>query len=237
MRTWAHDALETDGGAVESDDQPEREVARAVLDFLRANPLGDGPAFRAWVDATDPFGESTHGVELLTFHGAKGREWHTVLLVGCETSLVPHRSATTNAARAEEARLLYVAVTRATDELIVNWAQRRGGYQRRLTPLLDGFVSHPCRSEPAARRTRRGGTARARAGARQAGRVARPTPPERRASCPRRCAPTPMLSTIVDHPPADAAELDAISGLGRAHVATAVSRGSPPRSHGGPVSS
>ena len=62
---------------------------------------------------------------MLTFHGAKGREWHTVLLVGCETSLVPHRSATTNAARAEEARLLYVAVTRATDELIVNWARRR----------------------------------------------------------------------------------------------------------------
>ncbi len=62
-------------------------------------------------------------------------------LVGCETSLVPHRSATTKVARAEEARLLYVALTRATDRLTVNWAERRQGYQRKLTPFLDGFES------------------------------------------------------------------------------------------------
>jgi DNA helicase-2/ATP-dependent DNA helicase PcrA len=64
-----------------------------------------------------------------------------VVLAGCETSLVPHRSATTAAARAEETRLLYVALTRASDRAIVSWADRRGGYQRRPTPLLDGFAS------------------------------------------------------------------------------------------------
>lgn len=213
LRTWAHDALETDGAAVESEDSPVREVALTVLDFLRAHPLGDGPAFRAWVDATDPFGESTQGVELLTFHGAKGREWHTVLLVGCETSLVPHRSATTNTARAEEARLLYVAVTRATDELIVNWAQRRGGYQRKLTPLLDGFVSTPADVIPppselvaVPRPERELALDRLTAWRLDAARAAGILPEE--------VCPDTMLSTIVDHPPSDAAELDAISGLG-----------------------
>ena len=149
LRTWAQDALETDDPEQPSPDDLTREqqVARAVLDFLRAR-AGRRRSRRSARGSTPPTrsAQSTQGVELLTFHGAKGREWHTVLLVGCETSLVPHRSATTNAARAEEARLLYVAITRATDELVVNWARRRGGYQRRLTPLLDEFRQRRPRS-------------------------------------------------------------------------------------------
>ncbi len=48
----------------------------------------------------------------------------------------PHRSATTAAARAEEARLLHVALTRASDRLLITWAGRRGGYRRQVSPLL-----------------------------------------------------------------------------------------------------
>jgi DNA helicase-2/ATP-dependent DNA helicase PcrA len=212
LRNWAHDAL--DVSVTDSDETgAAEEVARALLEFLREQPMGDGAAFRAWVDATDPFGSSTPGVELLTFHAAKGREWHTVHLVGCETSLVPHRSATTNAARAEEARLLHVAVTRATDVLVVNWACRRGGYQRRLTPLLDGFVSvTPEAVAPPPELT------------------ARPRPPRdvalarlvawrddvARASeiLPQAVCPDAALAAIADHPPADPAQLDALTGLG-----------------------
>ena len=147
VRVWAQDALENsdDGSAPTAghtvDDETTRRVGEAILDFLRSHPTGNGAEFRAWVDAEDPFDRGGPGVEVLTFHGAKGREWHTVHLIGCETSLVPHRSATTIAARAEEARLLYVATTRATDVLVVNWARRRGGYQRRSTPFLDGYES------------------------------------------------------------------------------------------------
>ena len=137
MRQWARDQFDL----IDGEGDPRGEVAEATLEFLREQPTGDGTAFRTWVTTSDPFGRDLPGVDVLTFHGAKGREWHTVHLIGCETSLVPHRSATTNAARAEEARLLYVALTRATDSLTVNWAGRRGGYQRKLTPLLSGFVS------------------------------------------------------------------------------------------------
>jgi DNA helicase-2/ATP-dependent DNA helicase PcrA len=142
LRAWAHDVLDDAADAAPDDrsDSYRQEVARVVLEFLREQPLGDGTALRTWLATTDALGGGrAEGVELLTFHGAKGREWHTVFVTGVETGLVPHRTATTQPARAEEARLLYVALTRATDELVVSWAARRGGYQRRRSPLLDGY--------------------------------------------------------------------------------------------------
>src|SRR5690606_8121267 len=114
-------------------------VATAALDFLREQPTGDGVGFRTWVGASNPFNDETNGVEVLTFHAAKGREWKSVYLVGCETGLMPHRSARTLSARSEEARLLYVAVTRSTQHLHISWAERRNGYQRKITPLLVDF--------------------------------------------------------------------------------------------------
>ena len=147
LRVWAHDLLEAAAESVDAGeagaglDSPEVRVARAVADYVLEHPTGDGAGLRSWVDTTDPFGADVSGVELLTFHAAKGREWHTVVLVGCETSLVPHRSARSIAARAEEARLLYVAITRATDDLTICWTARRGGYQRKVSPFLEGFES------------------------------------------------------------------------------------------------
>ena len=63
-------------------------------------------------------------VELLTAHGAKGREWPLVILVGWEAELFPNRRALRDAfdpvrAMEEERRLAYVAVTRATRRLVL----------------------------------------------------------------------------------------------------------------------
>lgn len=139
LRAWAHDILEVEPG-FEPDEHElaERRVAAAVLDFLREQPLGDGAALRTWLATARPFddADATAGVDLLTFHAAKGREWSTVVVTGVETSLVPHRTATTSAARAEEARLLHVAVTRPADRLVITWAGRRGGYRRQPSPLI-----------------------------------------------------------------------------------------------------
>jgi DNA helicase-2/ATP-dependent DNA helicase PcrA len=133
LREWAHDVLDGVDGDV---DPAERDVAAVVLDYLREQPLGDGAGLRSWLASTRPFSDDAGGVELLTFHGAKGREWSTVVVTGVETGSVPHRSATTAAARAEEARLLHVAVTRAAERLVITWAGRRGGYRRQPSPLL-----------------------------------------------------------------------------------------------------
>jgi len=216
LRHWAHNHLEE--SAEIADEHPAAaaamgSVARAVLDYLSEQPTGDGAGLRSWVGTTDPFGADTTGVELLTFHGAKGREWHTVVLVGCETSLVPHRSARTQAAKAEEARLLYVAVTRATDELTISWAARRGGYQRKLTPLLHGFTSSapPAVAPPAELLTLRRSSRdelleRLHAWRDGAARAASLLPV---AVCSDR-----TLATIADERPSTAEQLDAITGLG-----------------------
>ena len=151
LRSWAHDLLDgLDPNGQRVGLTPEQvRVAVSVLDFLREQPLGDGVAYRSWVSTTDPFDlRDDRGVELLTFHGSKGREWHTVFVTGVETGLVPIRSASTQAERAEEARLLYVALTRATDELVVTWCARRGGYQRKPSPLIATFVAEDAHVAP-----------------------------------------------------------------------------------------
>jgi len=177
LRGWAHDVLDappppqslrhptpppsgqslrTHAGAEHTPPpDPERRVAAAVLDFLREQTLGDGATFRAWVATTNPFEDaSTEGIDLLTFHAAKGREWHTVVVSGVESSLMPHKSATTVAAKAEEGRLLYVAFTRATDRLVVTQAARRGGYARTVSPFIADLDLTPPAPAPPPQRVR-----------------------------------------------------------------------------------
>ena len=63
------------------------------------------------------------------------------MVTGVEEGLVPHGSATNAAQRAEEARLLYVAITRARTELAVTAAAERGGRPVGPSPWLDAVRS------------------------------------------------------------------------------------------------
>jgi DNA helicase-2/ATP-dependent DNA helicase PcrA len=69
-------------------------------------------------------------VEVATVHTAKGREWQTVVLVGFEEDRFPNRRALLghrdpDRALEEERRLAYVALTRATERLILAFDPRR----------------------------------------------------------------------------------------------------------------
>ncbi|MGA8723816.1 MAG: ATP-dependent helicase [Acidimicrobiales bacterium] len=86
-------------------------------------------------------GGKAGAVELATFHRAKGLEWTAVCVAGLEDGYVPIVHAGTDASRAEERRLLYVALTRASRELHCSWARTRATgagrkVERRPSPWL-----------------------------------------------------------------------------------------------------
>ena len=133
-------------------DPIRRRVAEEVDRFLTSQEPG---GFRSWVDARSPFDdldvESDIGaVSLLTFHGAKGREWPFVVVAGAEDGLIPHSSAMSDAQQAEEARLLYVAITRAVDRLIITRAESRRGAPTRPSPWLQAVEATIADDRPVA---------------------------------------------------------------------------------------
>jgi len=80
-------------------------------------------------DKEDEDDQDSDGVALLTIHSAKGLEFDTVFVVGCEERLFPHwRSIDEgDAALAEERRLMYVAMTRAERFLYLSHCNYRKG--------------------------------------------------------------------------------------------------------------
>jgi len=99
------------------------------------------------------------GVTLASLHAAKGLEWDAVFLAGLSEGLMPISLAETEAAVAEERRLLYVGVTRAREHLELSFARARnpgGRAGRKRTRFLDGIW--PDEGTPSRRRT--GGGAR-----------------------------------------------------------------------------
>ncbi len=70
------------------------------------------------------------GVTVATLHATKGQQFSAVFVVGAHDGGIPNRAALGRTAPpdavAEEQRLLYVGLTRASDRLCVSWARRAG---------------------------------------------------------------------------------------------------------------
>jgi DNA helicase-2/ATP-dependent DNA helicase PcrA len=152
-----------EGGAEQQSDDPgERGLDLAVLvrvgsDYLAldADPSAEGfPAHLRQTLRDDPQTPASEGIDLLTFHRAKGLEWRVVFVTGIEKGLVPITHAKTTAALEEERRLLYVALSRATEELHCSWSQQRAfgrrASRREPSPFLPA-VMEACRSVENAR--------------------------------------------------------------------------------------
>jgi len=134
--------------APEDEEGGDRSLLEALLrlagEYRQADQLASVAGFRAWLVASlASVADETGGdaVDLATFHRAKGLEWEVVFLAGLEQGLVPIGHAAGAQAEAEERRLLYVAMTRARQELRLSWAERRSFGQRCLarqpSPYLD----------------------------------------------------------------------------------------------------
>lgn len=65
----------------------------------------------------------TDAVALSTIHRSKGLEFQHVVVVGCAEGQLPNYNATTPAELAEEARLAYVALSRAERTLLITWSR------------------------------------------------------------------------------------------------------------------
>ena len=111
------------------------ELLLSILDDLvAADPAADVDAFEAELARRDAVeaASSGDGVNLLTYHRAKGLEWDAVFLPALEEGLLPIRQAKEEDEVAEERRLLYVGITRARQHLWLSWAQQRAGQGGKL---------------------------------------------------------------------------------------------------------
>jgi len=145
LAAWSGDLEEAPIGGIVT---PARHaLAAEIRTFLSEAGGGrsriDGRAFLEWRVLAHDDDDPVDGVELLTFHAAKGRQWRSVIVAGVEAGLVPHYTAGTEPQRREEARLLYVACTRAEDALMVTWTQERGGRVTGPSPLIAAYAASP----------------------------------------------------------------------------------------------
>ena len=131
----------------EFDHGPQKRISELALQYAKENFHASGTGFRNWIRTLRP-GDLDYqgdGVDLATFHSAKGLEWPSVVVAGLEQGLVPIRSGDL-----EERRLLYVAVSRAQHKLHLTWAQTRqkGGMAVNREPspwlaLIKASTRHP----------------------------------------------------------------------------------------------
>jgi len=144
------------------------ELVRLGREYMVLDPTGGLPGFLGWLSSALR-GEDRSGVdsvEIVTFHAAKGLEWSIVHVAGLEEGFVPiHHARDSPDDIDEERRLLYVALTRARDELHCSWARSRAfgsrTSQRKPSPWLE-IVASTVGAKPQAL-PRSEGAARARA--------------------------------------------------------------------------
>ncbi len=79
-------------------------------------------------------------VTLMTLHNAKGLEYPTIFIAGCEEGVFPHSRAIDEGSLEEERRLFYVGVTRAMRALYLTFARRRAVFGAQTFGMRSRFL-------------------------------------------------------------------------------------------------
>jgi DNA helicase-2/ATP-dependent DNA helicase PcrA len=119
------------------------EVGR---EFDAAASDGDGTLERflqevALVADADTRADDEGLVTLMTLHNAKGLEYPTVFITGCEDGVFPHSRAIDEGGLEEERRLFYVGVTRAMRRLYLTYARRRAVFGAQSYGMPSRFLT------------------------------------------------------------------------------------------------
>lgn len=84
---------------------------------------------------------SAKNISLMTMHGAKGLEFHTVFIIGANEDICPYKKAETNEEIEEERRLFYVAMTRAKKRLVISYSKERNGKKMRQSRFVGELLN------------------------------------------------------------------------------------------------
>ena len=133
--------------AFDTDNEQEYErslnvsaLAKTVKDFEETN---EGSTILEYLQSvtlsTAMDSDDGKGVVIATVHGAKGLEFDTVFVVGCEERIFPI-SRDDNNDLEEERRLMYVAITRAKKDLFLTSSQSRFLYGKRDYSVKSRFL-------------------------------------------------------------------------------------------------
>ncbi len=134
------------GGAARDRWQSLAALVDLAVDLVAEQPALDLAGFVAHLAerANAQHAPTVQGVTLASMHAAKGLEWDAVFVVGLVDGVVPiAQSQSRPEAVEEERRLLYVAVTRAREQLTLSWSLARNPGGRRARPrsrFLDGLA-------------------------------------------------------------------------------------------------
>lgn len=93
---------------------------------LEVSPLSAFLSYSALESGDEEANQFEDSVQLMTLHSAKGLEFRTVFLCGCEEGLFPHYMSIADPKKLEEERrLCYVGMTRAMVKLFITYAEVR----------------------------------------------------------------------------------------------------------------
>jgi DNA helicase-2/ATP-dependent DNA helicase PcrA len=97
------------------------ELVSQFTRWERRSAMRTGGRFLAWLNLRDGQDEidMDSRIQLMTMHAAKGLEFPTVFIVGLRADQMPHYRSQKEGTIEEERRLMYVAMTRAENQLVL----------------------------------------------------------------------------------------------------------------------
>ena len=138
-----NEMLSAAAGYLANEGFPETINAFSPADDADQTPL-QGFLAQATLEAGDKNEQGdVDAVQIMTVHAAKGLEFREVFIAGCEEGIFPHFSAVTDTRGPgidEERRLMYVAVTRAKERLVITHCRSRMQYGETRSNPPSSFI-------------------------------------------------------------------------------------------------